>query len=343
VPFGAARASEAKRMKKWLLVFLVLALLPGGAVAQQTYEYTLDIGTIAPEGSPWASQLRDIEERLERESGGRLRVRIFLGSPEGELSLARQCQDGQYQGVGVSTGALASLVPQLGVLELPYLFDTVNDADHVIDNVLFRPIESILRQHGLVLYLFSENGYRNFATRGVSIRRPSDLAALQMRSQEIWIHEEMYRVLGGNPVRIAVPEVLTALNTGNVQGFDNTPLWAFAASWYQGIDHWTVSDHIYQPALIVYNAAWFEALPDDLKQVVLSNREQETQSGRRLIRAMTPALLANLENTGVTVYHMTDEERAVFREATLPVHQMFRERVSGGGELLDLVEQARRP
>jgi TRAP-type transport system periplasmic protein len=327
-------------MKKSLLVALVLALVPAGAIAQQTYEYTLDIGTIAPEGSPWAAQLRGFEERFERESGGRLRVRIFLGSPEGELSLARQCQDGQYQAVGVSTGALASIVPEMGVFELPFLFDDVAEADRIIDNVVFEPMSRILRRNGLVLYLFSENGYRHFATRGMTIRRPADLAALQMRSQEIWIHEEMYRVLGGNPVRIAVPEVLTALNTGNVQGFDNTPLWAFAASWYQGITHWTVSDHIYQPAVIVYNAAWFDSLPEDIQTLLLSNREQETASGRRLIRAMTPALLSNLENTGVTVYHMTDAERAVFREATRPVHQMFRERVSGGGELLDLIEQA---
>lgn len=333
-------------MKKWLFYALVLALLPAGARAQDagtapTYEYTLDIGTIAPEGSPWAEQLRAIEERFERESGGRLRVRVFLGSPDGELSLSRQCQDGQYQAVGVSTGALASIVPQMGVFELPYLFDSVEDADNIIDNVLFEPIRDILRENGLVLYLFSENGFRNFATQGVTIHQPSDLAALQMRSQEIWIHEEMYRVLGGNPVRIAVPEVLTALNTGNVQGFDNTPLWAFAASWYQGIDHWTVSDHIYQPAVIVYNAEWFDSLPEDLQQLLLSNRQQETESGRRLIRAMTPALLTNLENTGVTVYHMTDEEKAVFREATRPVQDMFRERVPGGGELLDLIEQAR--
>ena len=285
--------------------------------------------------------MRNVESRFEGDAAGELRVRLFLGSPEGELSLARQCQDGQYQGVGVSIGAIASVVPQMGVFELPYLFNSLEEADRIIDEVLFDRVSEILYENGYVLYIFSENGMRNFATQGMVIHQPSDLESLQMRVQEAWIHEEMYRALGGNPVRIAVPEVITSLNTGQVQGFDNTPLWAFASSWYQGIDTWTVSDHIYQPAVILYNRDWYEGLPENIQAVVMANRETETISGRRLIRSMTPALLSNLETAGVTVYTMTDDETAVFREATRGVQDMFRERVEGGGELLDLIEGAR--
>lgn len=328
-------------MRRVVLAVVIFSLVPWASAWAQDYEYTLDIGTIAPEGSPWAQQLESLEERFERESGGRLRVRVFLGSPDGELSLVRQCQDGSYQAVGVSIGALSAIVPQTGVFELPYLFDSVEEADRMIDDVLYEPIGEIMEENGFKLYLFSENGYRNFATQGVVIHRPEDLAGLQMRSQESWIHEETYRALGGNPVRIPIPEVITALNTGNVQGFDNTPLWAMAASWYQAIDTWTVSDHIYQPALIFYNLDWYNSLPPDLQELLLSNLEVETQSGRRLIRAMGPALIQNLRNAGITVYEMTDEEKAVFRERTRVVHDMFRERVEGGSELLDLIEAAR--
>ncbi|MCA9562171.1 MAG: TRAP transporter substrate-binding protein [Myxococcales bacterium] len=325
-----------------LMVASAILTISGSALAQdQQPEFTLNIATIAPENTPWAHQLEEMEERFERESGGRLRVRVFLGSPDGELSLVRQCQDGGYQGIGVSTAAMASQVPQLGVFELPFLFSSLEEADHIIDDILFDRFEGYLAAAGFQLYIFSENGYRNFATsNGEPIHTPAQLADLQMRVQENWIHEEMYNALGGNPVRIAVPEVITALQTGNVQGFDQTPLYAFAASWYQGIDTWTVSDHIYQPAVVVYNKEWFDSLPADIQELLLSNREAETASGRRLIRTLTPALLQNLENSGVTVYEMTDEERAAFAAATRSVHDMFRERVDDGGELLDLIYQA---
>lgn len=322
-----------------LVTIFSLFLFPLSAGAQEEPIW-MNVGTVAPDNTPWAQQLQEMKRRVEADSGGRLRMRLFLGNPDGELSLARQCQDGQYEAVGVSIGAIAGVVPQMGVLELPYLFNSLEEADRIIDNVLYEPASQILAENGYKLYIFSENGLRNFATQGVEIHSPADLSSLQMRSQELWIHEETYNALGGNPVRIAVPEVITALNTGNVQGFDNTPLFAFAASWYQGIDTWTVSDHIYQPAVIVYNLEWFQSLPADLQQIVMANLEGETESGRRLIRAITPALLQNLENTGINVYHMTDEEKAVFREATRSVHQLFRERVEGGGALLDLIYAA---
>jgi TRAP-type C4-dicarboxylate transport system substrate-binding protein len=303
----------------------------------------LRIATVAPQGTPWAQQLRSMESRIESASGGRINVRPFLGQSDGENSLARQCVDGSLEGVGVSTGALANLVPQLGVFELPFLFDTAEQADRVIDNHLFTRFESILGAAGLQLYIFSENGFRNFAsTNGTVIRSSAELRTLQMRAQEYWIHEQMYRALGGNPVTIATPEVTTALTNGTVQGFDNTALFSQAAGWDRFANTWTISNHIYQPAVVVYNKAWFDSLPADLQEILIANRETETRSGRRAIRALTPLLLQNLRNRNMEVVELTAAERQAMAQATQSVHAEFRRRVTGGGELLDIILSNRR-
>ena len=296
------------------------------------------LSTVAPRGTPWAEQMNRLKDSLEEQSGGRLDVRTYLGASEGEVSLARQCKDGSLEGVGVSTGAIATLVPQLGVFELPFLFDSLDQADSVIDNHLFGPVEEVLRDNGFQLYIFSENGFRNFATaNGTPIRTPADFGALQMRSQESWIHEDMYTALGGNPVTIPVTEVSAALSSGNVQGFDNTPLYAQAAGWQEFINTWTVSDHIYQPAVVTYNREWFDSLPADIQEILLSNRAEETRRGRRDIRAINPMLVQNLSNFGIEVVELTSEERAAMATATAGVHAEFRSRVDGGSTLLDLV------
>lgn len=298
----------------------------------------LRIATIAPANTPWADSLENMRQRIESESGGRIDVRVFLGQSDGEVSLARQCRDGSVEAVGVSTGAMATAVPEMGVFELPYLFESAEQADSIIDNHLFGPVEQILRNAGYQIFIFSENGYRNFATsNGTIIRTPSDLAALQMRSQELWIHESMYRALGGNPVTIPASEVTTALSSGAVNGFDNTPLFAQAAGWHSFINAWTVSDHIYQPAVIVYNRDWFDGLPADLQALLLANRQAETVSSRRDIRALGPLLIDNLRASGITVYEMTDAERAAFASATESVHDEFRRQVPSGANLLDII------
>lgn len=302
----------------------------------------LKLGTVATNGTPWAQQLNAMRQRIESASEGRLQVRLFLGSSDGEVSLARQTADGTMEGFAGSIGALASLVPALGVFELPYLFENEAQADRVIDNHLFDRVEQMLRDAGFQLFIFSENGFRDFATTGERpIRRPEDLAALQMRSQEMWIHEAMYRALGGNPVAIPVAETTTALSNGNVQGFDNTPLYSQAAGWHTFARHWTRSQHIYQPAVLIYNRAWFDSLPEDLRTLLLSNRQQETRSGRALIRAVNPALVQNLRASGINVVDLTDEERAAFRERSQSVHAQFRQRVPEGAALLDLILQHR--
>lgn len=298
----------------------------------------LRIATIAPDNTPWASQLQAIERRIEADSGGRINVRVFLRQRDGEVSLGRQCKDGNLEAVGVSTGALASIVPELGVFELPYLFPSAAVADRIIDNHLIGPIRDLLAANGLQLYAFSENGYRDFATtNGTHIRTPSDLGALQMRSQEVWIHESMYRALGGNPVTIPAEEVQQALAAGTVQGFDNTPLFAMAAGWYESINAWTVSNHIYQPAVVVYNKAWFDNLPADLQTILMADADALTASGRREIRALQPLLIQNLSASGITVYTQTDAERAEFARRTEGLQADFRSRVPGGAALLDLI------
>lgn len=302
----------------------------------------LRVATVAPENTPWSEQLRSIERRIERESNGRINVRVFLGQADGENSLARQCKDGALEAIGVSIGAIASIVPELGVFELPFLFDSAAQADAVIDNHLFTPVSNLLAANGYQLYVFSENGYRNFATtNGVVIQTGADLGRVQMRSQEMWIHEEMYRALGGNPVSIPTPEVTTALSAGTVQGFDNTALFSMAAGWTSFINTWTVSNHIYQPAVVVYNKAWYDSLPADLQQILLSNREAETRSGRREIRSLTPLLIQNLRAANVQVHELTREQRTAMAAATNGLQAEFRRRVPSGVGLLDTILQNR--
>ena len=184
----------------------------------------------------------------------------------------------------------------------------------------------MLQGYGFQLYIFSENGNRNFAAKGKFVKTPGDLATLKMRSQENWIHMDTYRALGGNPVSLSVAEVLTGLSTGQVDGFDNTPLFAFAASWYSKVDHWTVSDHIYQPAVIVFNKDWYNGLPDDLQKLLVSGRKVETEKGRKEIRKLNKGLLKNLEAKGVKMYKLTDAEKAAFAAKTKSVHTTFKKK-----------------
>lgn len=300
------------------------------------------LGTAAPDDTPWARQLQRLKKRVETESGGRIKLKIFLGSVKGgEDAMARQGAQGALQMVGLTTGALATLAPELEVLELPYRFASQEEADRVLDDPeVWALVTKILAAKGLVPYIWSENGWRNYATKAKPLHTPADLRGLKMRAQESHVHIETYKALGASPVPISIPETLAALQTGVVDGFDNTPLYAFAASWYQSIKFWTVSDHIFQPALVCYNKAWLESLPADLQKILMSNQRDETLYGRGLIRKLTEPLLKNLAEAGVQVTRLAPGEKAQFAAATRPVYAKVRAAQSAEGkQLFDLLER----
>jgi TRAP-type transport system periplasmic protein len=289
------------------------ALAPARALAQETPAYTLKIATVAPTGTPWTEGLNEFKKMVEGGAGGRMKVKVFAGGTLGdENETVTSTQRGQIQGVGASTGALASLVAELNVLELPFLFKSATEADHVLDNVVLSAMETAFKSRGLVLGFWSENGYRCFGTNYGFIKTPTDLKGHKIRSQENPAHIEMYRAFGASPVPIPTTEVLTSLQTGVVDGYDNTPLFAQAAQWMSVTKYFTLSRHIYQPAAIVFNKAWFEALPADLQALLLSARTTLVAKMRKQIRALDPILVQNLAAMNVQVYTPTKADLSTF-------------------------------
>lgn len=311
------------------------ALLAFGLRAEAQEPVTLKIASVAPEGTPWADGLVAFRKDIETATGGKLRVKAFLGGVLGdENETVQQTARGQIQGVGASTGALASVVPELSVLELPRLFRSAEEADYVLDKVILPTAEKAFRDRGLVLGFWSENGYRCFGTRFGFVKAPADLKGKKMRSQESPVHLQMYRSFGATPSPIPVTEVLTSLQTGVIDGYDNTPLFAFAAQWHTATKFMSITNHIYQPAAIVYNKAFFDKLPADQQKAVLGARTSLMPRMRKEIRALTPILIGNLQAMKVQVYTPNATEMASFDTAAKAARDTYMAKATPGEKAL---------
>ncbi|MCA9538169.1 MAG: TRAP transporter substrate-binding protein [Myxococcales bacterium] len=326
-----------------LLGALVVGL-SAPAMADET-EISFKLATVAPSRTPWADLLSRYKKKVAAAVGEKVKVRVFLNGIKGdEQSSVRQVFKGTLQGAGVSTGALATLVPELSVLELPFLFDDYTEADRILDGPARPIIEKLLEAKGFKLLMWSENGYRSFGSTKGFIRTPADLDKVKMRSQENEVHLMTWRALGASPVPISVGEVQSALQTGVVLGFDNTPLFTQAAGWNQQIAYFSVSRHIYQPAAVVVNKAWFDGLPADVQAALLAPAAELQDKGRKAVRALDPLLIKNFSvgDNKVEVYELTEAERDAFRQQTRGVWDEFRKSTSDDGRaLLDMILAAK--
>jgi TRAP-type C4-dicarboxylate transport system substrate-binding protein len=273
-----------------------------------------------------------------------VKVKVFLsGVMGGEVEMVRDiAEGGRLQGGGFSTAAVATgaNVPALQLPELPFLFRSDAEADHILDNVLFEPMQKKLKRRQLYLAMWSVNGWRSFYTKNSAIQNVEQLKAHKMRVQESDVHKAMYKALGVQAVALPTPEVLDALTRGTVDGFDNTSLFGQASGWFEPTKYYTLSRHIFQPAAIIYGKDFIEALPEDLQTVVLGDRLAEQKKGRDLVRGLEGELINNFKELGITVVEPTEAELKPFIDATKSVHDEFRDQFKVGkdGNLLNDVE-----
>ncbi len=295
--------------------------------------------TIAPDGTPWSDQAMALKERIERESDGRIRFVPYLGGQlGGEIETLRSMQRGRIQAWGGSVGAITSIVPELQLLEFPYLFLDDDEVDYILDEILFEPFSELMSKRNLILHSWNENGWRHFGSKRRPILTPGDLRGFKVRSQESSLHLDMWRAWGAQPVPISTTEVMSALQTGLVDGFDQSTLYASATGWYQAIDHFVLSGHMYQAAAIIFSKSFWDTLPPDLQEIILGNPKAEAETGRTGVRAIEPELHELLEVEGVTVHRLNEEQRREFAKAMGPLHNKFRDEV--GIDLFDRMQTA---
>jgi len=322
------------------LTLCLVAASPATTQAQGKIE--LNIGSLAPKGTPWMDLLKDVESIIEKESGDRINVIIRPPGVMGEVEMVRETRKGErLQGCAVTTAAIAEggNIPQLSIVELPFLFNTDAEADHVLDEVLWDPYSEILQKRGFKLGVWSENGWRSFATRGEPIRSPDDVKKYKMRSQESDVHVAMYKSFGATPIQKPMTEVYTSLQSKVIDGLDNTALYIQAGGLAEPLDTFTLSRHIYQPAAVVFSKRWFDSLPPDLQAVVMKPRSLAT-GGRAAIRAEDKLMIEQFELFNVEVVELTPSEREAFAKVALEMHDPFAATVTDGPEILGQIRDA---
>jgi TRAP-type transport system periplasmic protein len=290
-----------------------------------TQEYKVKFGSVIPKDSPWETGLNEYFKYAEAKSGNKLKFKSYLGGQlGGEVEMIKSVAMGTLESGAFTTAAIAEAlsIPQLQVFELPFLFESDDEADAVMD-AMFKPMADLLEKKGLMLVMWGSNGWRSFGTRNKPINKPSDLKGLKMRSQESEVYINFYKSLGATPVPISTPDVLVSLKSGMVDGFDQTPIFSVSTGWVTSVKHYTLSKHIYQPGAVIVSKRFYDKLPEDAKQAILASaaRVNLQKRSNKYVRDDDAEITASLEDGfGVKLVTLSDAERAEFKKATAGVY-----------------------
>ena len=330
-----------KFMKKLFIVLLILlnanlsiSMAKTISAKREIKKEKIKLGTIAPRGTPWANLANHLKKRIKKNSKGELIVKCYLGGVMGgEKAMVKECKNGTLTIYGGSTALLTGYASDLKILDLPYLFSSAKEVDYILEQIT-PEIKKILYDNGFVFIEWAENGFFGYGTTKCHIKSPKDLVGLKMRSHESEIYKTTYKTFGAEPVFIAATEVLSALQANIVVGFENTPLFSIASSWYQAIKYYTIANQRYQATVLVASRKWWDNATPEFQKAMMHNAKPEGEKYRKEVRKLTPSLIQSMQKSGIDVYSLTQKEKESFFNKSEKVHKNILKQSSAMGKKL---------
>nr|WP_159105230.1 TRAP transporter substrate-binding protein DctP [Herbaspirillum sp. B39] len=168
------------------------------------------------------------------------------------------------------------------------------------------------------------------------LHKVADFRALKMRIQSSKVLDEQFRALKANPQVLAFSEVYQAMQTGVVDGSENTPSNVYTQKMHEVQSNLTVSDHGYIGYAVIVNKKFWEALPADVRSQLEGAMKEATVYANTIAQKENDDALAAIKASGKTkVYTLSEDEKAEWRRALLPVHKSMASRV--GQDLIDAI------
>lgn len=236
--------------------------------------YTLRIASLAPKGSVWHKAFRAWAGTVKKDSGGKLDLKFYLGGTQGdERDYIRKMKSGQIDGAAVTTTGLGQIVRPVLVLQLPGLFDSYKSIDKVRD-ALAGDFNKEFESAGYRLMGWGDVGQARFFSNQ-PIERPSDLKKVTpWQRGEDHIFGEMLKTVGAKPRKLGVNEVLTGLQTGQINAFPSSCLAAVSLQWYNHCKYVTKQSNAILIGATIIKKDKIDALPADLQKILADSSER---------------------------------------------------------------------
>jgi tripartite ATP-independent transporter DctP family solute receptor len=307
------------------LATLAVVVLGFGVACSAPAQTTLRINIALAQNSHYGVAIDTFAREVERRTSGRYKVQTFYSSALGaERESVEGVQLGTLDLTLTSTGPLPNFVPEVAILDIPFLFRDYAHARAVLDGPIGQELLTKFQPKGMVGLAWAENGFRHMTNSKRPVNGPDDLRGLKMRTMENPIHIEAYRQFGILPTPMAFTEVFTALQQGTVDGQENPLSVITAAKLDQVQKYLSLTGHVYSPAVFLMNKTQWDKLSPADKQAFLDAAKEAVKANRARVDDDERKAVADLRAKGMTVAENVD--KAKFQAALEPVYADFAKR-----------------
>jgi len=285
-----------------ILTAVVLILFAEPAMAA----IKIKLGVVTKPGSAQNIVAEKFKELVEQRSKKDIQVQIFHSKSIGnETEILQQIQMNTVQ-LGIITGGpFDTFDPIVRVINYPFLFNSNEQADRILDGPLGARIMKSLETSGFKGLCFSENGFRNLTNSKRPVKTPDDVKGLKIRVMSSALHKTIWQTMGANPTPMPWP-IYTELEQGVIDGQEN-PLWVMEVyKFYEIQKYMTLTRHVYSPHINVASLGWWKTLDAKTQQLIQKALYEAALFQRKDNRSKNAMRLNLLKEKGMLVEEHPD-------------------------------------
>src|SRR3954468_24881339 len=309
---------------------------PGWAQSPVVIKYSHVVANDTPKGK---GSLK-FKELAEKYTGGKAKIEVY---PNSSLYKDKEeieaLQLGAVQMLGPSTAKFAPLgAKEFEAMDLPFAFADDAAFQKTVKGELGKFLFDKLEPKGIKGLAFWDNGF-HMVSANKPLLKPSDFQGLKIRISGAKVADQYFRKLGSIPQILAFSEVYQALQTGVVDGCENTASNYLTQKFHEVQRHITMSYHAHLQYAVIVNSKFWNGLPADIRTQLDKAMAEASDYTNSIAQKENDDALAEIKKSGRTTLHpMTDEQKKAWQVAMQPTWQWAEGRV--GKEVIGIMQKA---
>src|SRR5450631_3776721 len=324
-------------MPKWILAAIAAAIFVAPSASMAQSPIVIKFSHVVTNDTPKGKGALKFKELAEKYTDGKVKIEVY---PNSSLYKDKEeieaLQLGSVQMLAPSTAKFAPLgVKEFEALDLPWLFKDEATYAAAMKGQIGKWLFGKLESKGISGLAYWDNGF-HMTSANRPLIAPADFQGLKVRISGSKIADRYFRDIGSIPQIMAFSEVYQALQTGVVDGCENTASNYLTQKFHEVQKHITVSYHAHLQYAVIVNTKFWNGLPPDIRKQVDKAMDEATDYTNSIAVKENEDALAEIKKSGKTTLHtLSADQKKAWQTAMAPTYQWAKGRV--GTEVLDLV------
>ncbi len=316
------------------LITVCLALLALSACQDDNQPIKIKFSHIVADNTPKGIGAKRFKQLVEERLKGKVVVEIY---PNAQLYDDNKVMEalllGDVQLAAPSLAKFKKYTKKLQVFDLPFIFKDINAVDRFQAGKVGQSLLTSMEKYGYLGLTYWHNGMKQLSAN-TPLRLPTDAKGLKFRIQQSDVIQAQFHAIDASPQKLAYTEVYNALQTGVVDGQENTWSNIRSKKFYEVQKYFSETNHGVLDYLVVTNAKFWRGLPADirieLEKILIEVGKEVNQLAQEFAKKDRQAVI---DSGKTNVLQLTADELAQWRTAMQPVWKQFEDGI--GKEVIE--------